>query len=259
MRFQFFLGAIASLSLVLAVPSASAQDTATLQKEITELKEGQKAIEKDLEEIKELLKKGATAGNVPAGLPKSMDTAGILVKGDAKAPVTIIEFTDMQCPFCSRHAQNTLPQIENEYVKSGKVRYIVKDFPLESLHANAFKAAEANHCAAEQGHAWDMHDREMANQQKLAEEDLVGYADAIGLDAAKFKACLASGKYVSTVKKEIVEGERSGITGTPSFFLGVSDPATGQMKPEKMLTGAAAYSAFKTAIDDLLAKRQGSE
>ncbi len=252
--------ALVCIALLLAgVSRATAQDAATLQNEISDLKEGQKAIQKDLQEIKELLKKTATAGNLPATLPKTMDAAGVLVKGDAKAPVTVIEFTDMQCPFCSRHALNTFPQIDNEYVKSGRVRYVVKDFPLESLHANAFKAAEANYCAAEQGRAWDMHDREMANQQKLTDEDLVGYSDVMGLDAAKFKACLASGKYAAAIRKEMAEGQAAGITGTPSFVLGVSDPASGHMTPEKTLSGAVAFSSFKAAIDDLLAKRQGGE
>jgi protein-disulfide isomerase len=161
----------------------------------------------------------------------------------------------MQCPFCSRYDQTTLSQIDDEYIKSGKVRYVVKDYPLESLHANAFRAAHANHCAAEQGRAWDMYERQMANQQKLTAEDIIGYADAMGLDTRKFKDCLGSGKYVAEVRKQVAEGQSLGVKGTPTFFLGVSEPDSSQMKPQKMLTGAVAYSVFKTAIDESLAKK----
>jgi len=242
-------------ALSVASPFALAEDAAALQKEITELKEGQKAMQKDLQDIKELLKNIGRGNTGAPRLPSSLDASGILVKGDAKAPITIIEYTDMQCPFCSRHALNTFSQIDNEYIKAGKVRYIVKNFPLESLHPNAFKAAEANHCAAEQDHAWDMHDRLFANQKKLAKEDLISYSDAIGMDSAKFKACLESDKYASVVRKEMAEAQSSGVTGTPTFFLGTVDAKSSQMKPGKMLSGAAAFSAFKAAIDDLLAKK----
>jgi protein-disulfide isomerase len=211
-------------------------------------------MQKDLQEIKELLKNAARAPRIPAALPSTLDTSGVLIKGDTKAPVTIVEFTDMQCPFCSRYAQNTFAQIDNEYIKTGKVRYVVKNFPLESMHPNAFKAAEATHCAAEQDRAWDMHNRLFANQQKLAADDLDGYAGALGLDSVKFKGCLESGRYAAAIRKEISEGQLSGVTGTPTFFLGTAGGQPNQMKPDRMLSGAQAYSAFKAAIDDLLAK-----
>jgi protein-disulfide isomerase len=247
------------LSLVLISSSfAAAQDATDLRKDIAELKEVQKAMQKDLEEIKELLKNTPhpAAAGAPAMPKTSLVATGILVKGDAKAPVTIVEYTDMQCPFCSRHSQTVFTQIDNEYIKSGKVRYVVKDFPLESMHQNAFQAAQANHCAAEQNRAWDMHDRLFANQQKLAKEDLIGYADAIGLDSAKFKACLEIGKYAPVIRKEISEAQSSGVTATPTFFLGAADSKSYQMKPEKTITGAVDFSAFKTAIDELLTKKE---
>src|SRR5579885_258746 len=125
MRNPTVTAAVLLCSFVL-ISGARAEDAAGLQKEITELKEVQKAIQKDLQEIKDLLKNAPRAANGPAPLPASMDASSILAKGDAKAPITIVEYTDMQCPFCSRHAQNTFSQIDNEYIKAGKVRYIVK-------------------------------------------------------------------------------------------------------------------------------------
>lgn len=239
--------------LFLLTIAAQAQDPA-LRKEIEALREGQKAMQKDLDEIKALLKalpRGGGGGG--AAVPNVLlATEGLLVRGDAKAPVTIIEYTDLQCPFCARYAQGTFSQIENEYVKSGKVRYIVKDFPLESIHPNALKAAEATRCAAEQGKGWDMHDRLFANQQKLGPDQLPTYADALGLDVEKFKTCLGSGKHGAAVRKDMAEGQSAGVTGTPSFVLGVTDTKSGKLKPAKVLTGAQAFSAFKAAIDDLL-------
>jgi protein-disulfide isomerase len=245
---------VALVTLLSLVPVASAQDSkADLQKEITELKEGQKAIQQELEEIKQLLKQQRAAAAAPAQapLPKTMDTAGILVKGDPNAPITIVEFTDMQCPFCGRYAENTLSKIDQEYIKTGKVRYIVKDFPLEAIHPNALRAAEATHCAAEQNRAWDMHDRLFANQQKLTREDITAYAAALGLDAAKFQACLESDRYAADIRKEIAAGQSSGVNGTPTFFLGVSDAQPDQMKPQRMLSGALDFSVFKSVLDDM--------
>lgn len=230
----------------------TAQDAAT-KKELEALREGQKAIQKELEEIKALIKAMPKGGGTGGGNPMAnaaLVPDSILVKGDAKAPVTIIEYTDLQCPFCSRHAQTTFSQIENEFIKTGKVRYIVKDFPLVSIHPNAFKAAEATRCAAEQGKAWDMHDRLFANQQKLGVDLLPGYAEAMGLDTAKFKTCLDSGKHAAAIRKDMAEAQSAGVTGTPTFFVGVVDPKTGKMKPGKMLSGAQALMNFQAAIED---------
>jgi protein-disulfide isomerase len=241
------------LPLFLLATGAFAQDDASLQKEIIELKEGQKAIQQELQEIKQLLKQQRVAAAAPAQapLPKTMDAGGILVKGDPNAPITIVEFTDMQCPFCGRYAENTLSKIDQEYIKSGKVRYIVKDFPLESIHPNALRAAEATHCAAEQNKAWEMHDRLFANQQKLTKEDITAHAAALGLDSAKFEACLDSDRYAADIRKEIAVGQSSGVNGTPTFFLGVSDAQPDQMKPQRMLSGALDFSVFKSVLDDM--------
>ena len=131
----------------------------------------------------------------------------------------------------------------------------MKDFPLEAIHANAFRAAEATHCAAEQNRAWDMHDRLFANQEKLTKEDWIGHAGALGLDAEKFQTCLDSDRYAAEIRKEIAAGQSSGVNGTPTFFLGVAEGKPDQMKPERMLSGALAFSAFKSVIDGMSAKQ----
>ena len=127
------------------------------------------------------------------------------------------------------------------------------DFPLESIHKFAFKAAEASHCAGEQGKYWEMHDRLYANQKTL--EPSTDHAKALGLDVPKFEACLNSGKYAEAVRKNAAEGQKAGVTGTPAFFLAYTDPTSSKVKTVTRLVGAQPFSAFKAQIDKLLAEQ----
>jgi protein-disulfide isomerase len=135
--------------------------------------------------------------------------------------------------------------------------------PLESIHKNAFKAAEAARCAGEQGKYWEMHDRLYANQQTL--EPWKPHAEAIGLDAAKFEECLNSGREAANVRSDMAQAEKAGLTGTPSFFLAYTDPKGTKVKTVSRLIGAQPYATFKAAIDKLLTdppetpKEKGSE
>lgn len=146
-----------------------------------------------------------------------------------------------------------MPQIEKNYVDTGKLRYIVRDFPLESIHKNAFKAAEAARCAGEQGKFWEMFDQLFTHQQALSPTDLAGYAQAVGLNVQLFQSCLESGHYAAAIRKDIADGQQAGVTGTPAFFIGVADGNDGKVKVLRTLKGAQAYPAFQAAIDGLLA------
>jgi protein-disulfide isomerase len=168
--------------------------------------------------------------------------------------VTLVEITDYQCPFCGRHARETLPQIEKEYVDTGKVKYYVIDLPLEGLHRDAFKAATAVRCANEQGKYWQMHDQLFANQQKLSDWDT--RAAAAGLDTAQFDACLSSGKYDQDVRKDIGLTQAAGVSGTPGFYFATTQPGTTKVKTVKFVGGAQPFPAFKAEIDALL-KHEG--
>ncbi len=149
-----------------------------------------------------------------------------------------------------------MPQIESEYIKTGKVKYVVLDFPLESIHKNAFKAAEAARCAGEQGKFWEMHDRLFANQQALASNNLPQHAQALGLDVPKFQHCLDSEKYAADIRKDLAEGQKAGVTGTPGFFLGMTNPNDSKVKTLKVLKGAQPYTSFKDAIESLLSSQK---
>jgi len=178
----------------------------------------------------------------------ALDNAAIHGKADAK--LTLVEFTDFQCPFCARYAHDAYAQIERDYVATGKLRYALRHFPLERIHPQAFKAAVAAECARQQGKFWEMHTQLFANQQQLAETDLVRHASAIGLNAARFQQCLA-GPASAAVRQDIDAGMRATITGTPTFFIGVAGP-DGKIRVLRRISGALPYATLKSTLDELL-------
>jgi protein-disulfide isomerase len=147
-----------------------------------------------------------------------------------------------------------MPQIEKDYIDAGKVRHVFMDFPLP-MHAQAQKASEAANCAGYQGKFWEMHDRLFANQNALAPDALLKHAEALGLDTAKFKECLDSGKAAEAVKKQMAEGQKAGITGTPGFLIGFVEP-DGKVKATKKISGAVPYTNFKTTLDEMLSAKK---
>jgi protein-disulfide isomerase len=163
------------------------------------------------------------------------------VRGDVAAPISIIEFSDYQCPFCQR-VTPTLQQVRDTY--GAKVKIIFKDFPLPN-HAQAFKASEAAHCAGEQGKYWEMHDKMFANQGALEVPALKASAAALGLSAAEFDQCLDSGKFANVIREDMAQGEKLGVNSTPTLYIN-----------GRPLIGAQPFEAFKQAIDEELAKNK---
>lgn len=231
---------------------ARAADTADinkLQKEVSTLKEEVSGLKKEINELK--VKVAGRQRYQPKELEEA--TVGIdddPVKGNNDAPVTIIEFSDFQCPYCGRFFKNTFPEIDKEYIKKGKVRYVFRDFPLE-FHANAPKAAEAANCAGEQKKYWEMHDKIFDNQSSLTVDSLKEYAKELGLASGAFDSCLDSGRYVEEIKKDTEDGVQAGVSGTPSFFIGRSQKGSNEIVG-KRIVGAQPWPVFKQAIDELL-------
>jgi len=157
--------------------------------------------------------------------------------GDQNAKLTIVEFSDYQCPFCAR-VEPTVKQIIDEYVTSGKVRFVYRDFPLTSIHQYAQISAEASECADEQSKFWEYHDVLFENQASLEKDSLKKYANDLGLDSGKFNECLDSGKYKSEVNKDSQDAQKVGGQGTPYFLVG-----------EIPVSGAQPYENFKQAIE----------
>jgi protein-disulfide isomerase len=147
-----------------------------------------------------------------------------------------------------------MPKLEQDYVKTGKVRYTVREFPLESIHPQAFKAAEAALCAGDQDRYWEMHLRLFAHQRALGPTQLPGHARAIGLDEAAFTRCLEEGRHADRVRADLAEGARAGVRGTPNFFIGIVDDAGTAVKVMRTLRGAVPYANFQAALDAVLAE-----
>lgn len=160
------------------------------------------------------------------------------IRGDVNAPVTLIEYSDFQCPFCKRHAP-TISQLLSEY--EGEVRFVYRHFPLSSIHPQAQKAAEAFECAGEQGKPWEYHDTLFANQSALDVTSLKSYAGNLGLNQSQFDSCLDTGKYNNKVIGQAQEAQAAGISGTPGTFVN-----------DQLVKGAYPVAIFEQIIDELL-------
>ncbi len=173
--------------------------------------------------------------------------------GDKSAPVKMIEFSDYQCPFCRTFWKETFPSIKRDYIDTGKVVFIYRDFPL-SFHPAAHISAQSAQCAGDQGKYWEMQDKIFGEQDKKGSgtiqygaTDLKKWAQEIGLDMNKFNQCLDSEKFKAEVDKDLADGSKAGVNGTPSSFV------NGQL-----IVGAQPYPAFKVIIDEEL-KKVGSK
>lgn len=239
----------ASLAAVVSAQQ-STSEVEQLRKEVEALKARQQVLEKQLAQLIAALTQGRN--QLPPDATISLKNAPSLGKPDAK--VTIVEFSDFQCPYCGRHFAQTMPQIQKDYIDTGKVRYVFRDFPIEQLHPQSPKAHEAANCARDQGKYWEMWRQLFSHQRQLAHDDLVGDAAALGLDKAKFTQCLDSGKYAGEVQTSVNEAMRLGASGTPTIFFGLTDRGSDTLKPVAVIEGAHPFERFKETIDSLLAK-----
>jgi protein-disulfide isomerase len=176
----------------------------------------------------------------PLPVRVTVDVKGRPAKGPSDAKVTLVEFTDYQCPFCKRHFDEVLPKIRSTY--GDRIRYVTFNFPVTKIHPFAQKAAEAAECANEQGSFWIYHDYVFRHQSKLDVASLKRYARAVGLDRRRFDRCLESGASADQVAKDVAAGTSYGVTGTPAFFINGT-----------RYGGAAPWEQFKSRIDQAFA------
>lgn len=170
--------------------------------------------------------------------------------GNPDAPVTIVEFSDFQCPFCRRFWKETLTQIKTEYLATGKAKFVYRDFPLSQIHPGAAPAAQGAECAREQDKFWEIHDVIFEEQEKqgagtiqFTGDDVKKWAAKIGLDSVRFNQCLDSEKYKPEVEKDLADGASAGVNGTPATFVN-----------GRLISGAQPFAAFKAIIDEELVK-----
>lgn len=170
---------------------------------------------------------------------------GLPVLGRKDAPLTLVEFSDYQCPFCRAFHTGAFEQIKKEWIDAGKLRMISWDLPLE-FHSNAARAAQAARCAAEQNKFWELRVLLIANAGQLEGDAIIGYARQVPqLDLERFKTCTSSNKYTAEIKKAADIANAQGISGTPSFLLGKTN---GDQVDGVIIVGAQPYAAFETQL-----------
>ncbi|MDH4228847.1 MAG: thioredoxin domain-containing protein [Nitrospirota bacterium] len=189
----------------------------------------------------------ATPPAPPTTARVPVPTAGYPAQGKKSAPVTVVEFSDYHCPFCGRHANQTLPELVKNYVDTGKIRYVYVDFAVKH---NSPEAAEAAHCAGEQNQFWPMHAYLFAHQSESTPDKLPEMGRALGLDVNRFTQCLADTRYDARIETGRRYGSNAGITGTPSFVIGKTTK-DGVISGD-LVIGAKSYSYIAGKIDALL-------
>jgi len=192
----------------------------------------------------------STPAEPVADVPGATRPAQFNVIGRDDAPVTIIEFTDLQCPYCARYASQTFPRLKREYVDTGKLRYTSRDLPLP-FHSFALPAAVASRCAGEQGRFWEYREALFASQSLLGTEPYGRIAGQLGLDVERLEACRSNGEQESNVRADLALAAQYGIRSTPTFVIG--RVVNGEFQGE-VVSGAQPYEFFKAKLDALLAE-----
>lgn len=246
-------------AILFAAPTVSAQmavdsvrELGAMRADLEHIRADQDLIKSQLAQILRMLSQRSAQPRAPTARPVRASVGDAPSLGRADAPVTIVEFSDYQCPFCQRFYNTTLAALKKDYIDAGKVRYVFRDYPLEQLHSHARKAAEAAHCAGEQGKYWQMHDALFQNQGALELPQLAERARSLGLDGATFDTCLASGRNAARVDRGLAEGAAAGVEGTPGFVIGRTK--TGDTVEGTPIRGAQSLETFRQIIEQLLGR-----
>jgi protein-disulfide isomerase len=228
--------------------------TPSIQQQLEELREGQRQLRNELEEIKKVLQTKPALTNLETKplTPKisSVDVYGEPFDGTNSARIAIIEYSDFDCSFCAKYARTVFPRIDQDYVKTGKIRYFFRDLP-ERAETNSWLKARAARCAGDQGKFWEMHDLLFA-QQGNPTQDPTPWAQTIGLDLEQFGKCFSTWKYVENIQRSAEGAKRMGIFGTPAFLVGTVTKDGDFVWVKKMLVGAQTYETLKGILDELL-------
>jgi len=248
------LGLTAATPLWAQSPPGAPGELGAVKADLERIKADLEDVKHQLAQVLRLMTQRATQGapTTPAA-PVRASLGDVPALGRPTAPVTLVEFSDYQCPFCQRFFLATLPALRKEYIDTGKVRYVFRDFPLDQIHPQARKAAEAAHCAGEQSKYWEMHDVLFGNQQALQPPNLSEHARALGLDGARFDQCLTSGTHAARVHQGFTDGQAAGVQGTPGFVVAKTTP--GDTVEGTLVVGAQPVEVFRRLINALLAEK----
>ena len=234
------LGAALAALVLAAVPAcAQSSELEALRREVAALKE-------DLANLRASL-----------GRPRPIvDLTGAPQKGNPEAVVALVEFSDYECPFCIRHFRETMPLIEKNYIQTGKILYAFRDFPIDQLHPQAIRAHEATQCvnSVQPAKYWDMHNKMFGAPTQHTPEALEATVIGLGVDAAPYRECLASGRTTAGIRATSEQANSFGANGTPAFFIGLIDKANNQVKIIRAISGAVPFTQFAQAIEAVMAQ-----
>lgn len=241
MKHRTMVMAMALLVALAAPACAQNQEVEKLRRELEALRLQHEQLAEELRRLQQAV--GVRSTSLQLGTAPS--------RGRADAPLVLVEFSDYECPFCIRHFTQTMPELEREYISTGKLRYVFMDFPIDQLHPGAMKAHEAARCSGEQGKFWDMHQRLFSPAGSHDPARLKTLASEVGLDRGRFDSCLDSGRMQAPVRASVDRATQLGADGTPQMYLGVAD-AKGSFRIIRSIRGAVPYPQFKQVIDGLL-------
>ena len=242
---KFVAVAVAAAALAMTIPVAHADMTQEqVQELLTELKGIRAALEKMGTPAPAAQPQEPVSDKVTMAMP-----ANAYELGKTSAPIVMIEYTDLQCPFCQQFHNTAFDEIKKNYIDTGKVLYVSRDFPLD-FHPWARPAAIAARCAGENFNFWELRNTLQTNADKLSKEMIAQHAKDLNLDMKKFQACADSDFYTADINKQVAEGTAAGVSGTPSFIIGKVE--NGQLDGVR-LVGAMPYASFDAKIQELLA------
>jgi protein-disulfide isomerase len=228
-------------------PTADAMDSGITREQADDILNELKAIRQLLENQN----RPSGRGQLPP-MPQVPQTGKLRLEGgyslgSSDAPITIVEFTDYRCPYCRVFEGTTFAEIRKKYIDSGKVRFVIRDFPLAQMHPDATQAAEAAHCAGDQGQFWPMHDALFSDASKLGKNGLIDSAASLKLDMEIFRYCLDSGKHKLEIQKDQQVASSLQINGTPAFLVGKT---IGEEVSGAILVGAQPFSVFEAKLKE---------
>jgi protein-disulfide isomerase len=231
---------VAAMALPLAAQISVPKDEGITRQQADEIID-------ELKQIRQLLEQQqAKSDAAPEETPKraKLSLQGAPMIGDKNAPLTMVEFTDYECPFCNQFYSATFPELKKNYIDTGKMRFYSRDLPLD-FHPDSMRAAQAGRCAAEQGQFWKMRDLMAASPDKLDMDSLVADAGNLKLDVKAFRACVESEKTKDAVQADVLDAVKIGADGTPTFVVGKS---TADGVDGTMIVGALPYETFDRAL-----------
>lgn len=264
MRLRSTLGRAAVLACTLLGSALQAQQAAPpgsksmpepLQAQINALREGQEKLQRDLDELKALLKERPPRVET-AAMAKPLDLVTVNVtgepfKGSPSARVAILEYSDFDCSFCATYATQIYPLLDHAYLQAGKVKYFFRDFP-GAEHPGALFKAKVARCAGDQDRFWEAHDHLFRNQKPLDGPGMAQLIQTLGLDEARFRACISSNQYIEAIQRSANTATRMRINGTPAFLIGTLSEDGSFLTAKKIFLGAESDGQFREALDSLL-------